>query len=82
MTGLKHSLIIEPTDDPDHFGFYSPDLVGFSGAGNSIDDCLKKAQEGMNEHVKLLETEGLPVPPINPNPTVSLQNSQRVIPAA
>ena len=82
MIDLKYSLIIEATEDPDYFGFYSPDLDGFSGAGNSIDDCMKKAQDGMKEHVKLLETEGLPVPPVNPNPTVTVQNSEEVIPAA
>jgi predicted RNase H-like HicB family nuclease len=82
MIDLKYSLIIEATDDPHYFGFYSPDLYGLSGAGNSIDDCLKKAQEAMNEHVKLLETEGLPLPPLNPNPTVTLHKSERVIPAA
>jgi predicted RNase H-like HicB family nuclease len=82
MIDLEYSLIIEATEDPDYFGFYSPDLDGFSGAGNSIDDCLKKAQEALNEHVKLLETEGLRVPPINPNPAVTLHKSERVIPAA
>ena len=26
MIGLKYSLVIEATEEPDYFGFYSPDL--------------------------------------------------------
>jgi hypothetical protein len=32
MIDLPYSLTIEATDEPDYFGFYSPDLEGFSGA--------------------------------------------------
>ena len=28
MIDLKYSLVIEATDDPTFFGFYSPDLEG------------------------------------------------------
>jgi len=35
MIELKYSLIIEATDDPIFFGFYSPDLEGFTGIGHS-----------------------------------------------
>jgi len=40
MIELKYSLIIEATDDPIFFGFYSPDLEGFTGIGHSVEDCL------------------------------------------
>ena len=33
MIELPYSLIIEATEEPDYFGFYSPDLEGFSGIG-------------------------------------------------
>ena len=46
MIELKYSLIIEATEEPDYFGFYSPDLEGFTGIGHSIEDCLYKAQVG------------------------------------
>ncbi|MEX0805730.1 MAG: hypothetical protein WD688_20790 [Candidatus Binatia bacterium] len=46
MTDLKYSLVIEATDDPTFFGFYSPDLEGFSGIGHSIEDCLYQAKWG------------------------------------
>ena len=36
----------------------------------------------MEEHVTLLEEAGLPVPATNLNPTVIVQNSERIIPAA
>jgi predicted RNase H-like HicB family nuclease len=74
MIDLKYSLIIEATKDPGFFGFYSPDLEGFTGVGHSIEDCLYKARWGMVEHVRLLKERGLPVPKPCPNPTVVIQN--------
>jgi predicted RNase H-like HicB family nuclease len=82
MINLNYSLIIEATADPNFFGFYSPDLEGFSGVGKSIEDCIAKSRVDMEEHVMLLEQAGLPVPASNPNPTVIVQNSDRIIPAA
>lgn len=51
MIDLKYSLIIEATDGPNFFGFYFPDLEGFTGIGHSIEDCLYKAKWGIEEHV-------------------------------
>jgi predicted RNase H-like HicB family nuclease len=65
MIDLEYSLIIEATDEHDFFGFYSPDLEGFTGIGHSIEDCLYKAKWGMVEHVNLLMGQKLPVPPKN-----------------
>jgi predicted RNase H-like HicB family nuclease len=77
MLDLSYSLVIEATDDPGFFGFYSPDLEGFTGVGHSIEDCLYKARWGMKEHVELLREQGLPVPPRSANPTVLIQNEER-----
>lgn len=74
MIELGYSLIIEATQEPDYFGFYSPDLPGFSGIGHSIEDCLYKAKWGMIEHVNLLKEQGMPVPPKNPSPKIIIQN--------
>lgn len=82
MIELKYSHVIEATDDPSFFGFYSPELDGFTGVGHSIEDCLYKARWGMEEHVGLLKEQDLPIPDPNPNPTVVLQNAERVAPAA
>jgi len=30
MIDLPHSLVFEATKEPDSFGFYSPDLEGFT----------------------------------------------------
>ncbi|MBF0338463.1 MAG: type II toxin-antitoxin system HicB family antitoxin [Nitrospirae bacterium] len=76
MIDLDYTIVIEATDEPDYFGFYSPDLEGFTGIGYSIEDCIYKAKCGMKEHVALLEEEGLPVPQINPNPKIIIQNEQ------
>ena len=77
MLDLPYSLVIEATDEPDYFGFYSPELEGFSGIGHSVEDCLYKARWGMKEHVDLLRERQLPVPSVNPAPTVVIQNEQR-----
>jgi predicted RNase H-like HicB family nuclease len=78
MLELKYSLVIEATEDPNFFGFYSPDLEGFTGVGHSIEDCLYKAKWGMEEHLALLAEQKLPIPEANPNPTVVVQNEQRL----
>jgi predicted RNase H-like HicB family nuclease len=76
MIDLPYSLVIEATEEPDCFGFYSPDLEGFSGIGNSIEDSLYKAKWGMKEHVEPLKERQLPVPPANPNPHITIQNAR------
>ncbi len=76
MLALPCSLVIEATNDPDYFGFYSPELEGFAGIGHSVEDCLYQAKRGMKEHVQLLGEQNLPVPPRNDNPTVTIQNEQ------
>jgi predicted RNase H-like HicB family nuclease len=78
MIELPYSLIIEATEEPDYFGFYSPDLEGFTGIGHSVEDCLFKAKWGMKEHVDLLKREGLPIPPDNPDPKVIVQNEKKL----
>ena len=76
MIDLKYSLVIEATKDPSFFGFYSPDLEGFTGIGHSVEDCLYKAKWGIEEHVALLKEQGLPVPKENPNPQIVIQNQE------
>jgi len=77
MIDLEYSLIIEATEEPDYFGFYSPDLEGFTGIGHSIEDCMYKAKWGMKEHKNLLKENGLSIPPPNPNPKVIIQNETK-----
>lgn len=76
MIDLPYSLVIEATEEPDFFGFYSTDLEGFTGVGHSVEDCLYKAKWGMKEHVELLKEQGLPVPTANPDPTITIQNAK------
>ncbi|HIJ73328.1 MAG TPA: type II toxin-antitoxin system HicB family antitoxin [Candidatus Hydrogenedentes bacterium] len=76
MSELPYSLVIEATEEPDYFGFYSPDLEGFTGIGHSIEDCLYKAKWGMKEHVGLLREQGLSVPEPNPDPKITIQNAK------
>jgi predicted RNase H-like HicB family nuclease len=78
VINLKYSLVIEATDDPTFFGFYSPDLEGFSGIGHSIEGCLYQARWGMEEHLDILKDKGMPIPTPSSNPTVVIQNERRV----
>ena len=82
MIDLKYSLVIEATNDPNFFGFHPPDLEGFTGIGHSVEDCLYKAKWGMEEHVTLLREQGLAIPQVNTNPTILIQNEQRLEKAA
>jgi predicted RNase H-like HicB family nuclease len=75
---LPYSLTIEATEEPDYFGFFSPDLEGFTGIGHSIEDCVYKAKWGMKEHMELLKERGLPVPPRVKNPRIIVQNEERM----
>ncbi len=77
MIDLEYSLVIEATEDPSFFGFFSPELEGFSGTGSSVEDCLYKATHGMKEHLALLEEKNLPHPPKNPNPKITIQNEEK-----
>lgn len=77
MLDLDYSLVIEATEDPTFFGFYSPDLEGFAGIGHSVEDCLYRARWGMREHVDLLHEHGLAVPPRPSKVTVVIQNEDR-----
>ena len=78
MIDLKYSLVIEATEDPTFFAFYSPDLEGFTGVGNSVEDSLYKAKWGMEEHVALLKERGLSIPKRNSNPTITIRNASLI----
>ena len=78
MITLPYSLIIEATDEPDYFGFYSLELEGFSGIGHSVEDCLFKAKWGMEEHIDLLKEKGLPIPQQNPEQKIIIQNEKKL----
>jgi predicted RNase H-like HicB family nuclease len=77
MINLPYSLMIEATEEPDYFSFYSPELEGFTGSGHSVEDCLYQARWGMKEHVEILAEQGLPIPPQNPDPVVTIRNAQQ-----
>lgn len=78
MIDLKYSLVIEATEDPTFFCFYSPDLEGFSGVGHSIEDCVYQAKWGIEEHINLLKERGLPIPKENENPTIVVKNERKL----
>jgi len=74
---LLYSIVIEATEDPSFFSFYSPELEGFTGVGHSIEDCLYQAKWGMQDHVALLKEQRLPIPAPNSKPRVLIQNEEK-----
>ena len=76
MIDLPYSVVIEATEEPDYFSFYSPDLQGFTGSGRSVDDCLARARHAMKEHIELLAEQGLPIPVRSPDPVVTIRNDR------
>jgi predicted RNase H-like HicB family nuclease len=82
MIDLRYSLVIEATEDPNFFGFYAPDLEGFSGVGHSIEDCIYKAKWGMIEHLEVMKEMKLPLPVPNPDPTIIIKNEKQLAQAA
>jgi predicted RNase H-like HicB family nuclease len=81
MIDLDYTIIIEATDEPDFFGFYSPDLEGFTGIGHSIEDSIYQAKWGIKEHIQLMKQIGLPLPKRNINPQIIIQNQSELVPA-
>ena len=76
MIDLPYSLVIEATEEPDFFTYFSPDLQGFSGVGHSVEGCIYQARLAMVEHVAVLSEAGRPVPPRVPNPRITVQNAE------
>ena len=60
MITLRYSLVIEATADPSFFGFYAPDLPGFTGVGTSIEDCVEKARVAMDGMPRCLSNRECP----------------------
>jgi predicted RNase H-like HicB family nuclease len=75
MIDLRYSLVIEATEEPDFFSFYSPDLEGFTGVGHSVEDCIYKAKWGMLDHIRVLEEQRFPVPPPSIAPRITIVNA-------
>jgi predicted RNase H-like HicB family nuclease len=76
MIDLPYSLVIEATEDPNFFCFFSPDLHGFSGVGHSVEDCIYKARHGMAEHVALLQELDKPVPVRPERPSILIHDAE------
>ncbi len=75
MIELPCSLVIEATNEPDYFGFYSPDLEGFPGSATPWKiacsrrngACWTSCNDGRERHVHSAEID---------DPTVLIMNSK------
>ena len=59
---LKYSMVIEPTEDPSFHSVYFLDLPGCTASGKSVEEAVKNGFEAQEEHLKLLEELGKPIP--------------------
>jgi predicted RNase H-like HicB family nuclease len=80
MIDLKYSLVIEATEDPTFFTFYSPDLEGFTGVGHSIEDCVYQSKWAIEEFISVLRERNIPVPKRKANPTITIRNAKKLAP--
>lgn len=78
MINISYSLVIDATSEPDYFGFFSPDLEGFTGIGHSIEDCICKARTGIEDHLRTMRDIGLPAPSPSANPTIVIRDEQKL----
>jgi predicted RNase H-like HicB family nuclease len=77
MIDIPYSHVIEATEDPEFFAFYSPDLEGFTGVGHSLEDCLYKARWGIQDFIRTLQELNLPVSPACSDATIVIQNERK-----
>ena len=59
---MKYPAFIEMGDDSTAFGIHVPDVPGFFSAGDTMDELLINASEGLQSHIQLLLELGKRVP--------------------
>jgi len=63
---MRYPIVIEPGDDSHAYGVIVPDLPGCFSAGDTLDEAISNASEGILLHIEgLLEARG-PVPEAGP----------------
>jgi predicted RNase H-like HicB family nuclease len=60
---LNYIAIVEDGGESNATGVWFPDLPGCFSGGDSLDEALINAREGLAFHIEGLREEGLPVPP-------------------
>ena len=77
MIDIEYSLIIEATEDPAFFCYYSPDLHGFTGAGYSLGECISKVKAEMDEFIGFVKEMGDAIPRPSRRPYIKIVNAPR-----
>ncbi len=57
---MRYAIVIEQGEDS--YGAYVPDLAGCVAAAASREEVIKLIHEAIEEHIRILREEGLPVP--------------------
>ncbi|MBB1073144.1 type II toxin-antitoxin system HicB family antitoxin [Rhodoferax sp. 4810] len=82
MIELPYALVIEATAETDFFTFFAPELPGFTGVAQSVEDAIQQARLGMAEHLALLLETERPIPPPTNDPTILIRNAPNIKQAA
>ncbi len=59
---MKYLAVVELGDSNTAFGVSVPDVVGFFSAGDTFDEALEEAKEGLQSHIQLLLESGEDIP--------------------
>lgn len=78
MINHPYTLVIEAITEPDYFGFYSPDLEGFTGISHSIENCIYQTRHGMKEFVEDLKANKQVVFAVNNRANIVIQATEEV----
>ncbi len=59
---MKYLAIVELGDKDTAFGVSVPDVKGFFSAGDSFEDAIVQAEQGLQSHIQLLSETGEKIP--------------------
>jgi predicted RNase H-like HicB family nuclease len=62
MKSKSYVALLEHDKDTGKYGVIVPDIPGFSTVGDSYEDALKNAAEGLAGHIEVMEEYGEHVP--------------------
>ena len=58
MKNKNYIALFEYDKDFDNYGVIVPDIPGFSSGGDTYEDALKNASEGLASHIELMRENG------------------------
>lgn len=82
---MNYIAILEEASPDTAVGVWFPDMPGCFSAGDTLDEAIGNAREALAAHVRVLQSEGMPVPPartlveLRRDPDVSAELEQYMV---